>query len=141
MVWKTSTLAVWHKRLGHPSSHILHHLVKNNAFPVIGKSIMTNCVDCSLNKSCHLKFSHSVTISPEPLYLIHSNLWEPTHELCYGHYCYYLIFIDDDSRYSWLFPLVNKSETFDYFCKFKSVVEKQFGTDINLFNLMVGRSM
>lgn len=52
--------------------------------------------------------------------------------MSYGGYRYYLIFIDDDSRYTWLFPLVNKSETFNYFCKFKNAIEKQFGADIEL---------
>lgn len=43
MVQKTSTVAVWHKRLGHPSSRILCHLAQNKVFPVVSNSIIPNC--------------------------------------------------------------------------------------------------
>lgn len=64
MVQKTFTLEVGHKRLGHSNINprILHHLVKNKVFPIVGKTMLSNCVDCSLNKSSLLSFSHLVTL-------------------------------------------------------------------------------
>lgn len=64
MVQKTFTLEVWHKRLGHSNINprILHHLVKNKVFPIVCKTMLSNCVDCSLNKSSLLSFSHLVTL-------------------------------------------------------------------------------
>jgi len=46
---------------------------------------------------------------------------------------FYVIFVDDFSRFTWLYPLINKSEVFSYFVKFKLLVEKQFSTSIKQF--------
>jgi hypothetical protein len=43
---------------------------------------------------------------------------------------FYIIFVDDFSRFTWLYPRINKSEMFNYFVKFKLLVEKQFFTGI-----------
>jgi len=43
---------------------------------------------------------------------------------------YYIAFIDDCSRYTWIYHLYNKSEVFDPFVKFKLLAENQFPTTI-----------
>jgi hypothetical protein len=43
---------------------------------------------------------------------------------------FYVIFVDDFSRFTWLYPLSNKSEVFNHFVKFKLLVEKKFSTSI-----------
>ena len=43
---------------------------------------------------------------------------------------YYVIFINDFSRFTWFYPLYNKSEVFDHFVKFKLLVGNQFSTTI-----------
>jgi len=40
------------------------------------------------------------------------------------------LFIDDYSRYSWLYPLHRKSDEFETFVKFKTIAEKFFLTSI-----------
>jgi hypothetical protein len=45
-------------------------------------------------------------------------------------YKYYVLFVDDYSRYSWIYPLHAKFETFATFLKFKALVENQFSTTI-----------
>ena len=39
-------------------------------------------------------------------------------------FCYYVIFVDDCTRYSLLYPLKNKSDFYVCFLKFKKFVEK-----------------
>jgi hypothetical protein len=46
---------------------------------------------------------------------------------------FYVIFVDDFSRFTWLYPLSNKSEVFNHIVKFKLLVEKQFSTSIKQF--------
>lgn len=41
--------------------------------------------------------------------------------------------IDDYSRFTWLFPLREKSNFFECFIKFQKLVENQFTQHINLF--------
>ena len=80
-----------------------------------------------------MKFNQSTSFSTAPSQLIHSDLWGLAPELSCGGFRYYLIFIDDFSKYTWIFPLIRKSETFTYFCQFKLAVENQFGTKIKCF--------
>ncbi|GJV30171.1 retrovirus-related pol polyprotein from transposon TNT 1-94 [Tanacetum coccineum] len=63
--------------------------------------------------------------------LIHSDLCGPMSVDSIGGSRYFLLFIDDYSRMSWVYFLKNKSEAFDYFKKFKSYVEKQKCLSIN----------
>ena len=43
---------------------------------------------------------------------------------------YYVLFIDDYSRKSWIYFLKAKSETFDRFKEFKTLIENQTGSHI-----------
>jgi len=43
---------------------------------------------------------------------------------------YYILFVDDYSRYSWLYHLQQKSDVFVTFIKFKTIAEKLFSTFI-----------
>ncbi|PKU82566.1 Retrovirus-related Pol polyprotein from transposon TNT 1-94 [Dendrobium catenatum] len=58
------------------------------------------------------------------LSLIHSDVWGPAPVDSVQGYRYYVIFIDDFSRFTWLFPLRQKSEVFETFVSFKNQVEK-----------------
>lgn len=44
-----------------------------------------------------------------------------------------MIFVDDHSRFTWLYPLEKKSEIFICFLKFQKLVENQFGRKIKIF--------
>jgi len=46
---------------------------------------------------------------------------------------FYVVFVDDYNRYYWLYPIINKSDVFNYFVKFKLLAEKQFLTPIKQF--------
>ena len=46
---------------------------------------------------------------------------------------YYVIFADDFSKYTWLFPLFNKSDVFDTFRLFKLQVENLLSLRIKMF--------
>jgi transposase InsO family protein len=48
-------------------------------------------------------------------------------------YKYYVIFIDDHTRYTWLYPLKKKSDFFSTFLIFQHMVENQFGSKIKIF--------
>jgi hypothetical protein len=127
---KTTPL-VWHFRLGHPSTEVVTRVVKANNLPVsdlnFNKTVV--CSSCQLGKATKLPFHASSRISSCPLQLIHTDLWTSPIPSMSG-YKYYVIFVDDYSRYSWIYPLHTKSETFAVFVQFKALVEKQFSTTI-----------
>jgi transposase InsO family protein len=74
-------------------------------------------------------FHSSNRISGSPLQLIHSNIWTSPIFSLTG-FKYYAAFIDDYSRFTWIYPIHHKSETFYIFTKFKLLVENQFSTKI-----------
>ena len=66
------------------------------------------------------------------MFLIHSDLWQsPTYSN--NGYKYYILFVDDFSLYSWLYPLKKKSDAFVTFKYFRKFVENLFNTAIVYF--------
>jgi len=72
-----------------------------------------------------LPFKSSSSHAKEPLELIHSDVWGPAPILSPSNFKYYVLFIDDYNRFTWIFPLKQKSETIHAFTQFKSLVENQ----------------
>lgn len=78
---------------------------------------------CQLGKSKKLPFSALTTISTKPLQLVCTDVWGPAPIPSISGFRYYVLFVDDFSRYSWLYPLSNKSDVYDVFISFKTKVE------------------
>jgi transposase InsO family protein len=45
---------------------------------------------------------------------------------------YFLLFIDDFTRYAWVYFLRRKRDVFEYFKEFRTMVEKQIGKPIKI---------
>jgi len=129
---KTTDL-VWHQRLGHPSSFVIQHLLRNQKLPFTGSFDKSRvCEACQLGKSKQLPFSNYTRCTLSPLELIHSDVWTSPIPSVSG--CrYYVIFVDDYSRFTWLYPLLSKSEVYGCFVKFKLLAENLFSTKIKQF--------
>ena len=54
----------------------------------------------------------------QPLELIHSDVYEPMNVKARGGYEYFVIFIDDYSRYRYVYLIQHKSDTFEKFKEF-----------------------
>ncbi len=68
----------------------------------------------------------------EPLQLIHSDICGPLEVPSISHAVYFLTFIDDFSRKSWVYFLKHKSDTFPKFKAFKSLVENDSRKNIKI---------
>ena len=129
-----TTSLVWHFRLGHPSLDIVNRLVKDTSLLVSSFNFNKNsvCKSCQLSKSKQQPSNIYNCISKQPLDLIHFNVWTSPIKSISG-YKYHVIFIDDFSRFTWIYPLYHKSEVFEHFVKFKILVENQFSSKIKQF--------
>lgn len=68
--------AVWHRKLGHPSSKILNSILKGCNLIVNNNNGKTEFCDyCQFGKSHNLPFSNSQSHSKEPFAIIYSDLW------------------------------------------------------------------
>jgi hypothetical protein len=129
-------VSVWHNRLGHPSSSVFQLLLCHSQLSLSSSQRQESlCEPCQLAKSKKLPFLISSRISNFPLELIRSDVWTSPVKSISG--CkFYVLFVDDFSRFTWLFPLKHKSDIFVCFFKFKCLVEnllsrkiKQLQTD------------
>ncbi|CAL5322875.1 unnamed protein product [Camellia sinensis] len=131
----SDSFMLWHQRLGHPSGSKLQHLHQFLNVPLRSNKNKTSfsCIDCSMSKSHRLPFKLSTSHVNQPLALIHSDVWGPFHPVgSTSIYKYYVLFVDDYSRFTWLYPLSYKSEVYSKFLEFKSFVEKQFGFPLKI---------
>ena len=102
-------------RLSHPSSHVLHHLIPNNTFPMLSFIMSSfSCNSSHCNKTCKLPFLSSFLTSSYPLELICSNAQTSLVVSC-DDYKYQIIFIDHYTRYICLYHLNNKYDIHDIF--------------------------
>lgn len=106
---------VWHKRLGHPSNRVLQTVMKscNQNFKINEKP--TFCDACQYGKSHLLPFAKSISHALKPLELIHTDIWGPSPINSSSGNRFYIHFIDDFSRYTWIYPLKSKSEALTAF--------------------------
>jgi hypothetical protein len=63
----------------------------------------------------------------ERLELVHTDVWGPTQVSSLGGSHYYVTFIDDATRKTWVYCIQQKSDVFDTFKKWKALVENEIG--------------
>ena len=83
-----------------------------------------------MGKGHKLHFLLSTTKTTKLLELIHTDFWGPSPVYFRDGYHYYINFVDDFSRFTWIYPLKFKSEALNVFKLFKTQVENQFQTTI-----------
>ena len=123
------SVTLWHNRLCHPSSLKFHHHKQYLKLKSLQYDSL-DCVDCCVAKSLRLPFHLSNSTVNKPLSLIHRDVWGPFHSSSI--FKYYVIFVDEFSKFTWLYPLTYKSEVYDKFLEFKAYAEKQFETVLKI---------
>ncbi|PWA82283.1 ribonuclease H-like domain-containing protein [Artemisia annua] len=108
---------LWHRRLGHVNFKNINKLVKGNLVRGLpSKTFKTDhsCLACKKGKqhksSCKKLGERTVR---EPLELLHMDLFGPVSVSSLNKKKYCLVVTDDCSRFSWVFFLGFKDETFD----------------------------
>ena len=125
---------LWHCRFGHlpfKSLNLLHKQSMVKGLPVIHKQSST-CEDCITGKHHRDSFPTSTSRAKEQLELVHTDLCGPMQTQSIGGSFYFLTFIDDFSRKTWIYFLRNKLETFSKFKEFKALTEKQSEKSIKI---------
>jgi Integrase core domain/GAG-pre-integrase domain len=125
----TASADLWHQRLGHPSQQTTIHVLHSNSLSCSSKTL-SFCNNCSMAKSHKLPFNSSSSTASQPLELIHSDLWGPAPVLSKFGFHYYVLFIDDYSRFTWIYFLHSKDELTHVFKIFKAQVENLLNTTI-----------
>jgi hypothetical protein len=113
LIAKTNIGWLWHRRLAHVGMKNLHKLLKGEH--ILG---LTNvhfekdrvCSACQAGKQVGTHHPHkNIMTTDRPLELLHMDLFGPIAYISIGGSKYYLVIMDDYSRFTWIFFLQEKS--------------------------------
>lgn len=122
---------LWHRRLGHMSQKGMKALVKKGYLDSAKVTDMDFCEDCIYGKAHRVSFGVGKHVTKGKLDYIHSDLWgSPNVPLSLGKCQYFISFIDDYSRKTWIYFLRKKDEAFASFLEWKKMAENQSGRKI-----------
>ncbi|KAL0462916.1 UNVERIFIED_CONTAM: Retrovirus-related Pol polyprotein from transposon TNT 1-94 [Sesamum latifolium] len=121
---------IWHARLGHISKDRIRKLVDSNSLEIDGLYHLPTCESCLKGKMTKKRFVGQSTITNSLLDLVHTDVCGPLNTPARGGFSYFISFIDDHSRYGYVYLMSYKSEAFERFKEYKLEVEKQTGRKI-----------
>ncbi|RVW63029.1 Retrovirus-related Pol polyprotein from transposon TNT 1-94 [Vitis vinifera] len=122
---------LWHRRLGHISRERIERLVKEGILQNLDFTDFHVCVDCIKGKQTkHTK--KGATRSNELLEIIHTDICGPLSVPCFTGEKYFITFIDDLSRYGYVYLMHEKSQAIDIFEMFITEVERQLDKKIKI---------
>jgi hypothetical protein len=117
---------IWHKRFGLLNFRCMQQLSKKILFDGLPDIHFSKgvCEGCVLRKHPQDKFDKGKSQRDStPLDLIHSDLMGPFLHPSIRKVRFVLIFVDDFSRFTWIYFLKKKSEVFQHLKDFKALVE------------------
>jgi transposase InsO family protein len=131
------SLQLWHHRLGHVNYATVRQLFAEQMAADVASLSATHpimppapgdpaphCDACQLGKAHRLPFPHqSLTRGSAPLQLLHMDLCGPFRIPSSGGALYFMVIIDDYSRYIWLRLLKKKDEATQHIKDFKAWAE------------------
>ena len=128
---------LWHRRYGHLGIDSLKKLAANDLVEEFDYRVsegISFCEPCCKGKQHKSPFPQSSDRrGAEPLELIHSDVCGRMSSKSLSGAEYFVTFIDDKTRYVWVYIIKRKSDVFKCFREWKSSVEKSFGRSVKCF--------
>ena len=127
---KNKTIWLWHCRLGQASLGYLKKLLLS----LFGCFSYSNfqCNDCNLAKSYHTSYHLNLNQRTVPFELVHSNVWGPAPMATNYRIRWFIVFVDDCTRMTWLYAMKHKSDVSQIFRQFYRMVENQYSLPIKV---------
>ena len=133
----TESPLLLHSCLGHPSLSKFQKLG-----PHFSSLSLLECKSCQLGK--HTRVSFPKRLDPRtksPFKLVHTNVQGPSRFASTLGFRYFVTFIDDYSRCTWLFLMKTQAELFSIFQKFHAKICTQFNTSIRIIEMIMQRNI
>ncbi|KAL5816220.1 hypothetical protein ACOSQ3_024598 [Xanthoceras sorbifolium] len=134
---KDNDVFLWHYRLGHPNFVYLEKLLPSlfiNKNPQLFE-----CEVCRLSKQSRQIYPTHGYKQSRPFSLIHSDVWGPSRVPNVTGARWFVSFIDDHTRLTWVFLMKEKSEVSQIFQNFVKMIQNQFETKIQIFRTDNGK--
>ncbi|CAI7881358.1 unnamed protein product [Closterium sp. NIES-53] len=137
---------LWHHRLGHPSLPRLRGMASRalvsglpRSLPPLPPGPAPTCVPCVEGRQRAAPHSSSFPPTEAPLQTLHMDVWGPARVRGQGHEHYFLLVVDDYSRYTTVFPLRSKGEVtevlIDWIRGARRQLSDSFGSDLLVLRL------
>ena len=128
---------LWHRRLGHLSFHYLRK-IKPELFVGI-TNFESRCDICEMAKSHRISYVPSHNKNSVPFMTIHSEVWGPARIPTLSGARYFVTFIDECTRMTWISLLSNKSDVTTAFQELYKMVSTQYQYKIRVLQSDNGR--
>ncbi|CAI5998233.1 unnamed protein product, partial [Closterium sp. NIES-65] len=136
----------WHHRLGHPSLLRLRGMASRllvsglpRSLPPLPQGPGPACVPCVEGRQWAAPHSSQFPPTEAPLQTLHMDVWGPARVRGLGHERYFLLVVDDYSRYTTVFPLHSKGDVtevlIDWIRAARLQLRQSFGSDFPVLRL------
>ncbi|KAA0035089.1 Beta-galactosidase [Cucumis melo var. makuwa] len=128
---------LWHFRLGHPNFTYMQYL-----FPHLFSKLDVSSLSCDVYiraKQHRVSFPSQPYKPTQPFNLIHSDVWGPSKVTTSSGKRWFVTFIDDHTRLTWVYLITDKSEVPSIFQNFYHTIKTQFHTKIAILRSDNGR--
>ena len=122
---------LWHGRLGHVNYDTLHRLINLSHLPTFQIDAKHKCEIFVEAKLTRLSFQ-SVERHTEPLHLIHIDICDFKFVQTIGSNIYFITFVDDNTKYCYVYLLKSKDKVIEKFVLYKNEVENQLNKKIKV---------
>ncbi|CAI7829923.1 unnamed protein product, partial [Closterium sp. NIES-53] len=137
---------LWHHRLGHPSLPRLRGMASRvlvsglpRSLPPLPPGPAPTCVPCVEGRQRAAPHSSKFPPTEAPLQTLHMDVWGPARVRGQSHEHYFLLVVDDYSRYTTVFPLHSKGEVtevlIDWIRAARLRLEESFGSHFPVLRL------
>ncbi|CAI7767039.1 unnamed protein product [Closterium sp. NIES-53] len=137
---------LWHHRLGHPSVQRLCSMHRRalvsglpRVLPPLPPLPAPPCLPCVEGRQRAAPHSSSFPPTQAPLQTLHLDVWGPARVRGQDHERYFLLVVDDYTRYTTVFPLRTKGEVPDVLIPWiratRLQLRERFGTDFPVLRL------
>ncbi|CAI5972321.1 unnamed protein product [Closterium sp. NIES-64] len=137
---------LWHHRLGHPSLLRLRGMASRvlvsglpRSLPPLPPGPAPTCVPCVEGRQRAAPHSSQFPPAEAPLQTLHMDVWGPARARGQGHESYFLLVVDDYSRYTTVFPLRSKGDVtqvlIDWISASRLQLRQSFGSDFHVLRL------
>ncbi|CAI7862358.1 unnamed protein product, partial [Closterium sp. NIES-53] len=131
---------LWHHRLGQPSLLRLRGMASRflvsslpRSLPPLPQGPGPTCVPCVEGRQRAAPHSSQFPLTEAPLQTLHMDVWGPARVSGQGHERYFLLVVDDYSRYTSVFPLRSKGDVtevlIDWIRAARLQLRQSFGSD------------
>ena len=128
----------WHARLGHIGKDRMARLARESLLGPLAKVDLPTCESCLMGKACRKPFGKAIRAT-QALELVHSDICGPLNVKARHGASYFITFIDDYTRYGYVYLLTHRHEALDCFKRFVAEVENQKEKKLKSFRTDRGR--